>query len=39
MGLTDTPRGMRLRTAIGGPQARPDTSKPPDRGAEGGPWA
>jgi len=31
-GLTDTPRGMRLHTAIGGPQARPDTSKPPMKG-------
>jgi len=32
MGLTDTPRGMRLHTAIGGPQGRPDTSKPPIQG-------
>ena len=39
MGLTDTPRGMRLHTAIGGQQGRPDTSKPPGRGAEGRPWA
>ncbi len=39
MGLTDTPRGMRLHTAHSGPQARPDTSKPPGRGAGGRPWA
>jgi hypothetical protein len=36
MGLMDTPRGMRLHTAISGPQARADND---GRGTEVSRWA
>jgi hypothetical protein len=39
MGLMDTPKGMRLQTPNGAPQARSGNRKAHDAGAEVGPWA
>jgi hypothetical protein len=34
MGLMDTPKGMRMLTAKGEPQARSDNRQAPERGVE-----